>query len=100
MSAIAKLGVTVSNPVPITIEAQSYAEYIALLHLQAETLRKAIAVLNLENPGGVNERLAEVQTSLAAVVGSTQASLHEHLRLARDQGLRFAIAQPGNPAHH
>ncbi|MBI5785191.1 MAG: hypothetical protein HZA64_07025 [Rhodocyclales bacterium] len=100
MSTIEKLGVRMSNPVPVTIDAASYAEYIALLHIQVEMLAKTVAILNLENPGGENERLAEVQNAVALIASSTRDALLEHLRLARDQGLRFAIAPPGGALHH
>lgn len=92
MEAIEKLGVRVSNPEQsITIEGGAFADLVLYQHLSAENLRRCLAALNLANLGGENELLAEVQTQLLAMTSSSSGVLHELLRVAREQGLRFEI---------
>lgn len=95
-----RLGVTVANPEQtVSIKGRSFAEIITHLALHIETLNKVNAVLNQENPGGENERLAEVQNAVQATANSTTVMLYEHLRWATEQGLRFVLNETGKIQH-
>ena len=90
---IERFGVRVMNPEhEITIEGQSFAELICYQHLHTENLRGAVAALNLANPGGRDEQLAGVQISLQALANTSADALHDYLRMAKAQGLQFALA--------
>ncbi len=100
--AIEKLGVQLANPnCVVQIDGQSFADLICYQHLHTENLRGAVAALNQANPDGSNEQLAGVQISLQALVNISADALHDYLRLARAQGLRFELSLPSKPhAHH
>lgn len=99
---IERFGVRVINPEHmVVVDGQSFAELICYQHLHTENLRGAVAALNQANPDGSNEQLAGVQISLQALANTSADALHDYLRLARAQGLRFELSLPSTPhAHH
>lgn len=100
MNTPEKLGVTVANPEQeIRVEGATFAEVIAFLALHLETLKKASTLLQQENRYSENERLAEVQGAMAAMVNTMSVMLFEHLRWAREQGLRFELSSSGQRSH-
>jgi len=89
---IEKFGVRVANPEQaVFIEGQSFAELICYQYLHTENLRSAVAALNLANPGGLDECLSEIQTSLQALTNTSAGALGDYLRVAQAQGLRFEL---------
>lgn len=95
-----QLGVEVLNPEQvIEIEGGSFAEFCLILHTHAANLELAAHVLELENPGGANSRLLSSQQALVNLAGAIHGALHEHLRLAREQGLQFALVGERRKKH-
>lgn len=89
---IEKFGVRASNPdCLIEIDGQSFAELICYQNLHTENLRSAVAALNLANPGGLDECLSGIQTSLQALTNTSAGALGDYLRVAQAQGLRFEL---------
>lgn len=98
--SIESLGVRVTNPEQnITIEGASYADLVLFEHLRTENLRRCVAALNLVSPYGENETLAEVRAQLQGMVNASAGVLQEHLRIAREQGLRFEIVPSPGELH-
>lgn len=98
--SIESLGVRVTNPEQnITIEGSSYADLVLFEHLHTENLRRCVAALNLVSPYGENETLEEVRAQLQGMVNASAGVLHEHLRIAREQGLRFEIVPSPGELH-
>lgn len=93
-----ELGVRVANPDQnIQIAGQTFADSVLWLHVHNEKLDKVLEVLRQENPHGENERLAAVQSALQWLTNTTKLVLEEHLRWAREQGLRFELVpKPGD----
>lgn len=99
-SAIEKLGVRISDHAKnITIDGKSYADLVLFEYLRTENLRRCLAALNLVGPHGENETLVEVQAQLQVMAKASSGVLQEHLRLAREQGLRFEIAPTACDIH-
>lgn len=91
--SINKLGVQVTNPEQnIVLTGASYADLVLFEYLRTENLRRCVAALNLMGPHAENETLVEVRAQLQVMVNASSGVLQEHLRLAREQGLRFEIA--------
>lgn len=95
-----ELGVRVANPDQnIQIAGQTFADSVLWLHMQNQKLDKVLDVLRQENPHGDNERLAAVQSALQWLTNTTKIVLDEHLRWAREQGLRFEIVPKSGDLH-
>ncbi|MFZ5483732.1 MAG: hypothetical protein ACOZB0_05815 [Pseudomonadota bacterium] len=87
-----QLGVRVSNPdLMIGIDGQSFADLVLYHYLHAENLRRCLAVLAQESTLDTSEPLSELQAQLQALANGSSGVLSEHLRIAREQGLRFEI---------
>lgn len=100
MEAIEKLGVRVSSPAQrITLDGKSFGDLVLFEHLRTENLRRCVAALNLVGLNGENEALAEVRAQLQGMVNASAGVLQEHLRIAREQGLRFEIVPAAAELH-
>lgn len=98
--SIESLGVRVTNPEQnITLEGASYADLVLFEHLRTENLRRCVAALNLSGLYGENEALAEVRAQLQGMANASAGVLQEHLRIAREQGLRFEIVPSPGELH-
>lgn len=93
-----EIGVSVANPdQSIQITGQTFADSVLWLHVHNQNLIQVLEELRQENPHGENERLATVQSALQGLTNATKGVLDEHLRVAREQGLRFEIVpKPGD----
>lgn len=97
---IEKLGIRVANPdQSITVTGASYADLVLFEHLRTENLRRCVAALNLESADGYSELLAEVLAQLQGMTNASAGVLQEHLRIAREQGLRFEIVPTHGELH-
>lgn len=98
--SLESFGVEVTNPeCIIEVEGRSFAEFILYLHLHVENLDKAARALEGANPKGDNAMLMGVQRTLSAMCSTSRTALHEHLRLAGEQGLRFGIVSTNVLGH-
>lgn len=97
---IEKLGVRVANPEQtVSISGASYADLVLFEHLRTENLRRCVAALNLESYDGKGELLEEVRAQLQGLANASAGVLQEHLRIAREQGLRFEIVPTPGDLH-
>lgn len=94
------IGLEVMNPeCNVEIEGGSFGEFCLLLHSHAANLELVARVLESENPGGANPRLLSAQRALTNMAGGIRGALHEHLRIAQEQGLRFEVVSD-QPVRH
>jgi hypothetical protein len=97
---LSSIGIEVTNPEQtVEIEATSFGEFCLLLHSHAANLELVARVMELENPGGANQRLLSSQQALTNMANGMRGALHEHLRIAREQGLQFKIAGEQRTSH-
>ena len=98
--SIEKFSVRIANPEQsITLDGKSFADLVLFEHLRTENLRRCVAALNLGNPDGHSELLTEVQAQLQGMANASAGVLQEHLRIAREQGLRFEIVPAPGELH-
>lgn len=97
--SIEKLGIRLANEANITLAGAAFAELIAFEHLRTENLRRCIAALAEANPGGADERLAEIALQLQVMQNASDGVRREHLRVAKAQGLRFDIVPAAGEMH-
>lgn len=97
---IEKLGVRVANPEQtVSLSGASYADLVLFEHLRTENLRRCVAALNMESHDGKGELLEEVRAQLQGMANASAGVLQEHLRIAREQGLRFEIVPTPGELH-
>lgn len=94
------IGLEVTNPEHhVEIEGDNFGELCLFLHAHASNLEMLAHVLEMENPSGANKRLLSAQQAMGGMAGAVRNMLHEHLRLAREQGLHFTVVG-GQQARH
>jgi hypothetical protein len=97
---LSQIGIEVTNPEQtVEIEGGSFGELCLLLHAHAANLELVVRVLESENTDGSNQRLLSAQQALTNMSNAMRDALHEHLRLAREQGLHFTVVG-GQQARH
>ncbi|WP_131111290.1 hypothetical protein [Sulfuricystis thermophila] len=97
---LASIGLEVTNPdQSVEIEGSSFGEFCLFLHAHASNLEMLVRVVEMENPDGSNTRLLSAQQAMTNMSNAVRNALHEHLRLAQEQGLRFAIKDGPRTAH-
>lgn len=98
--SINTLGVQITNPEQnIVLPGTAFADLVRFEFLRTKNLQRCLAALNLVGPHGENEALVEVQVQLQVMMNASSGVLQEHLRLAREQGLRFEIAPTACDIH-
>lgn len=93
--------VRVNNPEKLVeIQGDSFAELILHQCMHVENLRRVVQAVNQINAETQDERLAEVQAIVQAMVNSSAGVLVEQVRIATAQGLAFEISEGQTHVRH
>lgn len=93
--------VRVNNPEKLVeIQGDSFAELILHQCMHVENLRRVVQAVSQINTEAQDERLAEVQAIVQAMVNSSAGVLVEQVRIATAQGLAFEISEGQSHARH